>query len=233
MILKNKIIKYKLSSGDGVTQVMSIYEANIIENSKLDLGVAGRDLSEYMVELMKERGYSFDSDLELAREVKEKVGIVSMDFEEDINKSMSSNFFDKTFELPDGEKIVLGNESFRVSEPLFNPSIIGNQSQGIHNMLYRSIMNCPIDTRKDLYCNIVVSGGNTFYSGFSDRLQKEILKLAPTPVRTKVICPPERRYSVWIGMSILSSLSSFNNCWISKYDYDEKGPSIIHERCRN
>ncbi|KFQ35325.1 Actin, gamma-enteric smooth muscle, partial [Merops nubicus] len=106
------------------------------------------------------------------------------------------------------------------------PSTPGMESAGIHETTYNSIMKCDIDIRKDLYANNVLSGGTTMYPGIADRMQKEITALAP-----RIIAPPERKYSVWIGGSILASLSTFQQMWISKPEYDEAGPSIVHRKC--
>ena len=69
------------------------------------------------------------------------------------------------------------------------------------------------------------------YPGISDRMQKGITALAPSSMKVKIIAPPERKYSVWIGGSILASLSTFQQMWISKQEYDESGPSIVHRKC--
>ena len=82
-----------------------------------------------------------------------------------------------------------------------------------------------------MYANVVMSGGTTMYAGIADRLSKEITALAPASMKIKIIAPPERKYSVWIGGSILSSLSTFQQMWISKQEYDESGPSIVHRKC--
>uniref|UniRef100_A0A452RWI7 Actin gamma 2, smooth muscle n=1 Tax=Ursus americanus TaxID=9643 RepID=A0A452RWI7_URSAM len=118
------------------------------------------------------------------------------------------------------------------------PSIVGRprhqvcmESAGIHETTYNSIMKCDIDIRKDLYANNVLSGGTTMYPGIADRMQKEITALAPSTMKIKIIAPPERKYSVWIGGSILASLSTFQQMWISKPEYDEAGPSIVHRKC--
>lgn len=73
------------------------------------------------------------------------------------------------------------------------------ESCGIHETTYNSIMKCDIDIRKDLYANTVLSGGTTMYPGIADRMQKEITALAPSTMKIKIIAPPERKYSVWIG----------------------------------
>uniref|UniRef100_A0A3P9C4S9 Actin, cytoplasmic 2-like n=1 Tax=Maylandia zebra TaxID=106582 RepID=A0A3P9C4S9_9CICH len=90
---------------------------------------------------------------------------------------------------------------------------------------------CDVDIRKDLYANTVLSGGTTMYPGIADRMQKEITSLAPKNLKIKIIAPPERKYSVWIGGSILASLSTFQDMWISKQEYDESGASIVHRKC--
>lgn len=111
---------------------------------------------------------------------------------------------------------------FRAPEALFQPSFLGSEGVGIHETTYNSIMKCDLDIRKDLYGNIVMSGGTTMYSGISDRMQKEITALAPSSMKVKIVAPPERKYSVWIGGSILASLSTFQQMWISKQEYDER-----------
>jgi actin-related protein len=92
-------------------------------------------------------------------------------------------------------------------------------------------MKADVDIRKDLYANIVLSGGTTMFSGMAERMNKEITALAPASIKVKIVAPPERKYSVWIGGSILASLSTFQSMWISKEEYDESGPSIVHRKC--
>merc|ERR1711879_1099421 len=103
---------------------------------------------------------------------------------------------------------------------------VGRESEGIHKMTYESIMKCDVDIRRDLYQNTVLSGGSTMFPNIDARLSKEITALAPASIKIKVVAPPERKYSVWIGGSILSSLSTFQEMWISKDNYDESGPKI-------
>ena len=90
---------------------------------------------------------------------------------------------------------------------------------------------CDVDIRKDLYANVVLSGGTTMFLGIGERMTKELTALAPSTMKIKVVAPPERKYSVWIGGSILSSLSTFQQMWISKGEYDEFGPTIVHRKC--
>lgn len=69
------------------------------------------------------------------------------------------------------------------------------------------------------------------YPGIADRVQKELATLAPSSIKAKIVAPPERKYSAWIGGSILASLSTFQNMWCSKHEYDEAGPGIVRREC--
>jgi len=144
---------------------------------------------------------------------------------------VSSFALEKSYELPDGQVITVGSERFRCPESLFQPSFVGKEASGIHDTTFQSIMKCDVDIRKDLYQNVVLSGGTTMYEGIGERMTKELTALAPSTMKIKVVAPPERKYSVWIGGSILSSLSTFQAMWITKEEYDEAGPSIVHRKC--
>ena len=106
------------------------------------------------------------------------------------------------------------------------------EQAGIHEMIHNSIMKCDVDIQlKNLYSSIVLSGGTTMYPGIADRMQKEISALAPSSEKVKIIAPPERKYAAWLGGSIMASLSTFQQMWISKKEYDESGPSVVHRKC--
>ncbi|XP_049388726.1 actin-104-like [Solanum stenotomum] len=223
-----------VDSGDTVSHTIPVYEGHAISDAISLLNLGGHHLTEYLVKQTESyyhlaiiAGASL-----IVSDMKETIAYVALDFEQEIDKAKKcSKSVEKGYEVPSGHIINIGAERFRCPEALFQPSLVGMEATGIHEKAYNSIMRCNADIRKDLFANIVLSGGSTLFPGLAERMTKEITALAPSHTKIKVFAPPERKYSTWIGGSVLASLSTFQQMCITNREYDEFGPSIVHRKC--
>ena len=238
-----------LDSGDGVTHCIPIVDTYIMHHNIKRLNIAGRHITDYLIRLLQLKGYAFNSsaDFETIRELKEEYCFVSCDIEGDRKLDKETTYYNSYKKLPDGRKIRISNEKFEATEILFNPFLFQSEQPGIHEIVYESINACPIDVRKNLYKNIVLSGATTMFPGYVSRLEKEIknlyinknLKLSgdkTIKIDMNIIDSPRRKFSVFIGACVLANTYNNSNTeeyWITKKEWEETGADIILKKCQN
>ena len=222
-----------VDSGDGVTHTVPIFEGYQIPHAIDKILLAGRDLTDYMTRILKDDNYYFETsaEKETVRDMKEKLCYVAEDYEAEVQKVATDSEIEQSYTLPDGRVCKFALQRFKTPEFIFQPELGGKELKGVHQLTYDSIMTCDLDVRKDLYSNIILSGGTTMFPGFGERLYKEIKALAPQTMKIKVIASPDRKFAVWRGGSTLSTLSTFAGMWITKADYDEFGETVVHRKC--
>lgn len=207
--------------------IVPVFEGFVLPYASTCLQFGSSDITNYLMKIITERGYSFTTTAErdILADVKEKLCYVASDFEEEMHKSCSSSSIDASYELPDGQVITIGNERFRAVEPFFQPSFIGSEEPGLVELICNSILACDPSLHSRMIKNIILSGGGSLIAGLSKRIQQELENLLPSSVQVKIIDPPERRYSDWIGASISTTFTYTDG--ITKEEYDKNGPSVI------
>ncbi|KAL9118067.1 MAG: hypothetical protein Q9187_005392 [Circinaria calcarea] len=148
----------------------------------------------------------------------------------------------RPFEMPDGWNQIFGVERYRAAEGIFDISAVLSDAANpapqasltLPAIIQQSLSQVDVDIRPHLLGNIVVTGGTSLLQGFTDRLNYEITTAFPSP-RVRLSAPgrvEERKFSSWIGGSILASLGTFHQMWISKKEYEEHGAGIVEKRCK-
>ncbi|CAO1622824.1 unnamed protein product [Parajaminaea phylloscopi] len=219
-----------LDSGDGVTHSVPVFEGFSLPHAIRRIDLAGRDVTEQLQLLMRTAGYDMrtSAEKEVVRGLKEEGCYVRSASASGSGSSSKDDIVrPEEFKLPDGNVIKLGAERHLAPEILFNPELIGSEYPGVHQLVVDSINRADLDLRKNLFSNVVLSGGTTLMKGFGDRLLAEVKRLALRDMKIKIYAPPERKYSVWIGGSILASLSTFKKMWVSAEEYAEDADAIF------
>jgi len=228
-----------VDSGDGVTHTVPVFEGFSIPHAVFKNYIAGRAITEYMAKLLTDDGISGEDKggasawFQIVIKIKEQLAFVAQDYETTLKNAKASNEHEKNYELPDGSIIQVNVPRFKCAEALFQPGLIkeGSEVLGMHELAFKTVQECDVDIRTELYGNVILSGGSTLYDGLPDRLEKEMDAKAPKPGLIKVLASQDRYYSVWTGGSTLCSLSTFESQWITKDEYEENGAEIVHRKC--
>ncbi|RKP03194.1 hypothetical protein CXG81DRAFT_9856 [Caulochytrium protostelioides] len=249
-----------IDSGDGVTHVIPVAEGYVIGSSIKHIPIAGRDITYFVQQLLRERENSIppEETMEVARRIKEMYSYVCPDIVREFRKYdvdpatwfKRHEFVHSVTKKP--YHVDIGFERFLGPEIFFNPEIASSDFlTPLPEVVDGVIQSCPIDTRRGLYKNIVLSGGSTMYKDFGKRLQRDIkrftddrlrasetlaqhnLKMANSQdqvkagqLEVKVVSHKKQRYAVWFGGSLLADTAEFYNCCHTKAQYEEYGPSI-------
>ncbi|XP_064422493.1 actin-3-like [Latimeria chalumnae] len=219
-----------IECGSGSSYSAPIHNGYTLPHATYRLDLAGISLTEYMGKLMAECGNPFSEDeKDVVREIKERVCYISQDCNAELHDDERKYLLDYT--LPDNQVITIGSERFRCPEALFNPSAVGMSLAGIQVQAMNSIMKCKEDFHQELLDNILICGGSSLIKGFSERIKKELMKSSPNGAKVNIMASPHRKFSAWLGGSIITCLNSFEPLWVTREMFDENGPSIVHRKC--
>jgi actin-related protein len=221
-----------LDAGYSITTCVPVYEGYPLPHASLKLNLGGEDLSESLLAKIHHNINPIFKGLRgrlLADDIKEKIGYVAINAEEEEKFYYDNEESEKLYTLPDNKKIRLGRELFNHSEVLFRPE--NSDKISIPQLILDCISKCDSDIVNDIRENICLIGGTTLYRGFTERLKYELHQKISNSFN--LIYNPERQFSSWIGGSIISSLNNFNYMWVTKQDYDEVGNALeaIDSKC--
>ncbi|CAG9332494.1 unnamed protein product [Blepharisma stoltei] len=229
-----------VDSGDGVTHCIPVSEGVVNKHAIARMNLAGRHLTDQLIKLLLIRGYSFhtSADFETVREIKEKLCYVSCNLAEERKLAKETTVLEEDYKLPDGTWIKVGQERFECGELLFSPYLAGKDSEGLSDMIFKSIMNSPMDLRAGLFNSILLSGGTTMLPGISTRIKKDVTAMHKTMrggtkskgIKINVEDPPYRKYLVYLGATALARIMKLSpETWVYKFNWDEEGPRVIHK----
>lgn len=228
--------------------ILSLYASAIITGTAVDVGdcvtlcvpgdegmadtkammkkyFGGRNLTNYLTQLLNEKDNIFQTTGEqyTVKGIKEQVCYVALDPKE---AKLKGPAFECV--LPDGNKMTVTHERFMCPESFFDPALAsGKVEESLPKFIMNSIVKCDEALRKPLLANVVLAGGSTMFAGMQERLEKELNAIAPEGLKAEVKAPKNRKFSAWIGGSIMSSLSTFKHMWLTQKEYQESGASIV------
>lgn len=240
-----------IDSGDGVTHVIPVAEGYVIGSAIKHIPIAGRDITQFVQQQLRDREPQIppEDSMEVAKRIKEIYSYVCPDiakeftkYDQDPAKWIKQYSFNHS--VTNKEIVVdVGYERFLGPEIFFSPEFANPDfTTSISEVTDTVIQHCPVDVRRGLYKNIVLSGGTTMFKDFGRRLQRDLKrtvterqelseqlsggKMKATPIDVNVVSHHMQRYAVWFGGSMLASTPEFYQVCHTKQAYDEYGPSI-------
>ncbi|XP_047524095.1 actin-104-like [Pieris napi] len=206
-----------------------VFEGFPLKHATICSELNGKLLTERLQYLLKQVGYSFTTpcEIESVDKLKEQLCFTTTDYELELAKASSKEKV--PFKLPDGQQVLIGDERFLCPEVLLQPSLHGLRIPSVVDNIRSSISKSDLDYKGEFYNNIVLSGGSTMFEGLPDRLFIELRKRASDSyeMRAKIDAMPSRHLAAWIGGSIVASLSSYDNFWMSRQEYEDGGADKV------
>ena len=220
--------------GYQTTSFVPIYEGFVLNHAVTKVDTGGKDLTDYFCHIIGLRDdndkFVNEGQKSMINELKEKICEVAEDYDSQVKKCLDSKK-EEIYNLPDGSKVRIAQEKYQCPELLFQPQFFQREHYGLHEQTFKSIKRCDDDIEKDLFQNVILCGGSSLFLKIRKKFEKELQSLAPTGKTVKVIAPPERKYSAWLGGAILSSMKKFKAAmFVSKKEYNENGYGIINDK---
>jgi actin len=217
LFASSRVTGVVLQSGEDVTYALPVYQGYGLHYAEQAIALAGASVTEYLARNLAEKGFFYRSSV---CDIKETLCYVKKGEE----KVQSDAFFT----LPDGEMIAVGDERRNCTEIMFDTSLFSTKHSSVQEITKTAVKSVVPDLHNELFENIVLAGGNSLFKGFAERMADELRALLSATMKVRVVEPPERLYSTWIGGSVVASLSTFADTCVSRKEYEESGRAIAH-----
>ncbi|EAY22239.1 Actin family protein [Trichomonas vaginalis G3] len=221
-----------IDAGETITQILPVYQCFGMTHITGKVEVGGRSLNAYLKKLLNDHDITLpqQNEREIVRDIKEQLCYVATDFNNEVH-NVDHESDSSIFTLPDGKQIVLGTQRFFCPELFFKPKSYGISSSSLTQSIFDVINKVDKDLRPLMYSNILLSGGSSMFPHFGERISNNLRGLLPPETNVLVQSPANRKNSAWIGGSVLVSLATFSQMWITKEEYDEVGPEVVNLKC--
>lgn len=209
-----------VESGAGVTQIVPIINTHVSTYAINRIDFGGNELSEYLNKLLNTNNQFIKNknNLKILEQIKKEACYIEKKYKKKLDEVEPY-----IFKMPDGNPITLKTERTTVPEAIFRPELLGKDWNGIHELFFNSIEKIKEEEQKKLYENIVVTGGNTMFLGFEQKLTKKIKKKFGDNNNARFIQVPNKMNADWIGECSLCTTLNIDNDFISKSEYEEMG----------